>query len=91
MSPERFLEGWFIGTGLLTFILFGIDKKRAVREEWRIRERTLLLLCIIGGSAGGLIGMTVFRHKIRKFRFVAAVPVLFTVQLALLLYVLKLR
>ena len=89
MHIARYLAGWMAGISLLTFTVFGIDKKRAVRGEWRIRESTLLILSLIGGAAGGLIGMTVFRHKIRKPLFVAALPVLFTVQLALLLYIMK--
>ncbi len=34
-----------------------IDKKRAIRNEWRIKEATLMSIAVIGGSIGSMIGM----------------------------------
>ncbi|MGM9618613.1 MAG: DUF1294 domain-containing protein [Oscillospiraceae bacterium] len=73
---------------LLTFLLYGIDKRRARREKWRIRERTLLLLPLLGGSLGALLGMRVFHHKTRHWYFRCGVPLLFLLQLALGLWLL---
>ncbi|MBO5550598.1 MAG: DUF1294 domain-containing protein [Lachnospiraceae bacterium] len=69
---------------ILTFFVFGIDKYKAVRHRWRIPEATLIGLCLIGGSAGGLLGMLVFRHKIRKPKFCIGVPLILAVQLIVL-------
>lgn len=55
----------------LTFILFGIDKKRAKKHKWRIPEKTLLGMCLIGGFAGGFLGMQAFRHKTKHWYFYA--------------------
>ena len=54
---------------LITFILYGIDKKRAIRKEVRISESTLISLGFIGGCLGALVGMFMFHHKTRKLIF----------------------
>lgn len=59
---------------LLAFLLFGIDKRRAVRNKWRIPEKTLLLVAGVGGAAGSLLGMIVWHHKTRKWKFRILVP-----------------
>lgn len=71
---------------VITFICFAVDKARAVRGAWRIRESVLLLLSLAGGALGGLMGMLICRHKIRKWYFVATVPVLLAVQAFTLIY-----
>ena len=57
---------YLIAFSLVTFMLWGVDKYRARVKQWRIPERTLLILTVIGGAFGALAGMIVFRHKIRK-------------------------
>jgi len=54
---------------VITFTAYGIDKRRAVLGERRIRERTLHLLELAGGWPGALAGQMLFRHKLRKFTF----------------------
>ncbi|MGL5169677.1 MAG: DUF1294 domain-containing protein [Edwardsiella tarda] len=54
---------------LLTFSLYGGDKLAAQRQWWRIPERTLLGLGVVGGWPGGLLGQWLFRHKTRKAAF----------------------
>jgi len=61
----------------VTFLVFGIDKKRAKKEQWRVPERTLLLFALAGGSVGALAGMYTFRHKTRKIKFSVGIPVIF--------------
>ena len=46
-----------------TFILYGIDKKKAIKHKFRISENTLIFSAFIGGSLGALLGMQFFRHK----------------------------
>ncbi|EQH70612.1 hypothetical protein QMG_1755, partial [Clostridioides difficile DA00256] len=46
-----------------------IDKKRAIRNEWRIKEATLMSIAVIGGSIGSIIGMYSFRHKTKHIKF----------------------
>lgn len=48
---------------LITFIAYGVDKKKAEKGKWRTKEKTLLLLSFFGGAFGGYPAMLVFRHK----------------------------
>ena len=80
------LEVYLAGINIVTFALYGIDKRRAKKQRWRIPERTLLLLPLIGGSVGGLLGMAVFHHKTRHWYFRVGLPVMFFAQAALAVY-----
>ena len=80
---------YLIVINIVTFGAFGLDKWKAVRKEWRTRESTLLGLSLIGGAAGGLIGMYLFRHKTRKPAFAFGVPAMLILQIVLLVWYLK--
>lgn len=54
---------------LISFILYGIDKRKAIKNKSRIREKTLFLFSFIGGCVGALFGMLFFRHKTKKIGF----------------------
>lgn len=75
---------WYLATvNLITFTAFGIDKWKAVHKQWRIPEKTLLGLSFIGGAAGGLVAMHLFRHKTRKRKFAVGVPLMLVLHLAM--------
>lgn len=59
-----------IAMNLSAFAAFGIDKARAERGDWRIKESTLLGLAFWGGTPGAYAGRALFRHKTRKQPFV---------------------
>ncbi len=65
---------YFVIMNIVTFVVYGVDKNRAIKNKRRIPEKTLLLLAGIGGAFGALIGMRLFVHKIRKDRFKILVP-----------------
>ena len=84
----------FIGVAVMSVILFvtmGIDKGRAKRHKWRVSERTLFVLAILGGAAGGCFGMLVFRHKTQHKAFQIGFPLLLAIQLLALWLVWKLQ
>lgn len=54
---------------IFVFILYGIDKKRAIRNEWRIPEQTLLLITLLCGGLGAILAGHYFRHKTQKWYF----------------------
>ena len=72
---------------IVTFLVFVSDKRRAVKRKWRIPEKTLLGLSLIGGAAGGIIAMYCFRHKIRKPAFAYGLPVMLLFQVIVFLVV----
>lgn len=65
---------------IIAFIVYGIDKWKAQRNRWRISEKMLLFLAIIGGSLGALVGMYTFHHKILHKKFVIGVPLILVIQ-----------
>ena len=71
----------------LTFLFMHIDKRKAIKNRWRVPERTLLTLCAIGGSLGGYLGMQLFRHKTKHLRFSIGIPVMLAVQIVALLVI----
>lgn len=54
---------------IATFCLFTFDKWKARAGWWRVPEKTLLILCLLGGTVGGGVAMMLFRHKISKHSF----------------------
>ena len=65
----------------------GIDKSRAKRGVWRVPERTLFLLPLLGGSIGALLGMRIFRHKTKHWYFVWGIPTILLAQIALAVWI----
>lgn len=76
------LKVWLAAINLLAFALCGLDKWKAQRGLWRIRERTLLGAAALGGAPGLLAGMAVFRHKTRRKKFTWGVPAILAAQSA---------
>ncbi len=54
---------------LVTFACYGIDKYRSIKGKWRISEKALLGLSVLGGAFGGFLGMKLFRHKTKHNYF----------------------
>ena len=72
---------------LATLLIFGIDKLKSVRGKYRISEKTLLILCLLGGALGGLIAMILFNHKTRKAKFMIGIPVIIILQIIIFIAV----
>lgn len=68
-----------------------IDKKRAVNKKWRIKESTLILISLIGGSVGMLFGMKIFHHKTKKKLFSVGVPLILVLQITATALILLLK
>lgn len=71
---------------LIGFFAMFLDKQKAKRNKWRIPEKTLFLLAIIGGSLGTTFGMHVFRHKTKHWYFKFGMPMILIIQIILILY-----
>ena len=75
----------FAVLNVIVFIIYGIDKFKAVQHKWRISEAALIVSAIFG-PIGALLGMLVFRHKIRKPKFYLGVPAILLIEAALVWY-----
>jgi uncharacterized membrane protein YsdA (DUF1294 family) len=69
---------------IVTFCIYGEDKRRACGQKWRISERTLFILALLGGAPGALAAMYLFRHKTRKNIFKFGIPCLVLIQLCII-------
>ncbi|WP_322099576.1 DUF1294 domain-containing protein [Gottfriedia endophytica] len=74
---------YLIIINLISLFVMGLDKYRAKHGMWRIRERTLFLLAIVGGSVGSILGMYFFRHKTKHVKFVFGFWFIFLIQCVL--------
>ena len=82
-SPAGVAVGYLAAVNLWAFGLMGFDKRRARQGGRRVRERTLFLSALLGGSLGALLGMYLFRHKTRHWYFVWGIPLILLAQAAL--------
>ena len=73
---SAYIHLYLIMINVITFALYGLDKWRAMTRQWRVREKKLIILALIGGSIGAMIGMTVFHHKTRKWYFRLGIPLI---------------
>lgn len=71
---------YIIAINSLTFLVYAIDKWKAVHGKWRIRTSTLVGAALLGGTIGGLLAMYLFRHKTKQRLFVIGLPVMLVVQ-----------
>ena len=68
---------------MTAFAAFGVDKYKAIAGKWRIPERTLFLLALLGGGVGAFLGMKFFHHKTLHPKFILGIPAIMAVQLIL--------
>jgi uncharacterized membrane protein YsdA (DUF1294 family) len=69
---------------IIGFFSMLIDKRRAIKNKWRIPEKTLFLIAIIGGSVGSIAGMRLFRHKTKHWYFAYGMPAILLVQIVII-------
>ena len=80
----EFVYVYLIIMNIAGFAAMGMDKSKAKKGQWRIPEKTLFLLSIIGGSIGTWAGMYVFHHKTKHWYFVVGMPLILVLQLLLI-------
>lgn len=87
-NPEllKYLIIYLIIINLVGFIAMAIDKRRAKKGEWRIKEGSLFIITMLGGGIGTIAGMYGFRHKTKKLKFTVGLPTIFIVEIVLVIY-----
>lgn len=83
---SKLLIVYVAAVNVVAFVVYGVDKYKAQKAKWRIRESTLLLLAAIGGSAGAWLGMKIWHHKTRHAKFRYGVPAILLIQLAVVFF-----
>ena len=79
---------YLLAINIATFFLYGIDKYKAKKNQWRISEATLLTMAAIGGSIGAWAGMRLWHHKMMHKKFKYGIPLIIIMQVALAVYLL---
>ena len=77
---------YLLAVNLWAFLLMGIDKRRAKKDLWRVKEKTLFLPVLLGGGVGGILGMKTFRHKTKHLQFSLGLPVMLVVHIMLFIF-----
>lgn len=76
----RIVLGYLLLMSVIAFCLMGVDKRRSRRQAWRISEKTLFLVTLLGGGIGGTLGMWCFHHKTRHWYFRYGFPLIALLQ-----------
>ena len=63
------MKYYLVLINILSFILYGIDKRKSIKRENRISEFQLFFVSLLGGSLGSILGMKAFHHKTLKWYF----------------------
>ncbi|UUX35511.1 DUF1294 domain-containing protein [Fundicoccus culcitae] len=65
---------------ITAFVVYWVDKRRAIHGKRRLKNAWLLGLSLVGGSVGGLVAMYLFRHKTQQKIYVYGLPLMLVVQ-----------
>ena len=82
----KFFYIYLIIINIIGFLVMFIDKQKAMRHAWRIPEKTLFLVALIGGSLGTTLGMNICRHKTKHWYFRFGMPLILIAQAGALAY-----
>lgn len=80
---------YLLSVNIVGVAFMGIDKSRARKGAWRISEKVLFGISLLGGSIGTWAGMYMFRHKTKHWYFVIGMPFIFVLQIVLVVYLIK--
>lgn len=81
---EKIIVLYLIVINIIGIIIMASDKSKAKHHAFRIPERVLFFVAIIGGSIGTWAGMYMFRHKTKHWYFVIGMPAILALQIALI-------
>ena len=83
---NKYAELYFIILNLVGILLMYIDKEKAKKNKWRIKESTLILIAALGGSIGSYLGMKIYRHKTKHAKFKYGIPFIIFIQLSIFIH-----
>ncbi len=71
---------------VVALIAYAIDKFKAQHNHWRIPEATLIIMAFLGGALGAFLGMYLFRHKTKHWKFRILVPLALVLWIAAVVF-----
>ena len=74
---------YLIVVNIIGFLIMLIDKKKAEKGKWRIQEKTIFIVTLLGGGIGTISGMYIFRHKTKKKKFTVGMPIILILEILL--------
>ena len=77
---------YLLAINLIGILIMYIVKKKAKYGKWRISEKALLIVALLGGSIGTIIGMYWFRHKTQKIKFTLGFPTILISEIIIITY-----
>lgn len=77
---------YLVVINILTFFIYALDKRKAIKNKRRISERSLFIMAILGGSLGAVLAMYTVRHKMKKWYFRYFIPLIFIFELMAYIY-----
>ncbi len=77
---QNIVFAYLIGINLIAFFMYRLDKKKARYHKYRIPEKVLFAVALLGGSIGAMLGMRICRHKTKHWYFVIGIPLILIVQ-----------
>lgn len=84
MKSSYILIGILVIMNLIGYMSMWSDKRRAIKNKYRISEKTLFTIALLGGSLGSILGMNQFRHKTKHWYFKYGMPLILIMQIALI-------
>ena len=83
---------WFaiylLAVSVIAMLVTAADKAKAIKQKRRIRERTLFIWSLLGGSVAMFLTMIAIRHKTKHKRFMIGIPLIIIAQIAIVCAVL---
>jgi uncharacterized membrane protein YsdA (DUF1294 family) len=79
--------GFLIFINLIGFIQMGVDKRKALKNKWRLPEKQLWLIALLFGSPGTYVGMQLFRHKTKHRLFKFGLPLLSMIEIIIIVVI----
>ncbi len=77
---------YLIIINIIGFLIMYIDKQRAKKGKWRIPEKTIFIITVLGGGIGTISGMYAFRHKTQKLHFTIGLPTITILEIIGVIY-----
>lgn len=77
---------YLIIINIIGFLVMYIDKQKAKKGKWRIPEKTIFIITVLGGGIGTISGMYAFRHKTQKLHFTIGLPAITILEIIGVIY-----